>query len=78
MELMYDPFWWAIKAIELAGTDEPEAVARAARSGNLTWDSPEGLQTIGTDGEVTPKVPLTGSGARGEDWFRFQSGSSES
>jgi ABC-type branched-subunit amino acid transport system substrate-binding protein len=56
--LMYDPFWWAIKAIELAGTDEPEAVARAARSGNLTWESPEGLQTIGTDGEPTPKTRL--------------------
>ena len=56
--LMYDPFWWAIKAIELAGTDEPEAVARAARSGNLTWESPEGLQQIGTDGEPTPKFRL--------------------
>ena len=58
MELMYDPFMWAVKAIELAGTDEPEAVARAARSGNLTWDSPGGPLSIGTDGEVTPQVHL--------------------
>jgi len=58
MELMYEPFWWAIKAIELAGTDEPEAVARAARSGKLTWESPQGFLTIGTDGEVTPKFRL--------------------
>jgi ABC-type branched-subunit amino acid transport system substrate-binding protein len=58
MELMYEPFMWAVKAIELAGTDEPEAVARAARSGNLTWDSPEGPLAIGTDGEVTPKIHL--------------------
>ena len=58
MELMYEPIWWSIKAIELAGTDEPEAVARAARSGNLTWDGPEGFQTMGTDGEVTPKYRL--------------------
>jgi ABC-type branched-subunit amino acid transport system substrate-binding protein len=58
MELMLEPIWWSIKAIELAGTDEPEAVARAARSGNLTWDGPEGPQTMGTDGEVTPKYHL--------------------
>ena len=58
MELMYEPIWWSIKAIELAGTDEPEAVARAARSGNLTWDGPEGFQTMGTDGEPTPKFRL--------------------
>ena len=58
MELMYEPFWWAIKAIELAGTDEPEAVARAARSGKLAWESPQGFLTIGTDGEPTPKFRL--------------------
>jgi len=58
MELMIEPIWWSIKAIELAGTDEPEAVARAARSGNLTWDGPEGFQTMGTDGEVIPKYRL--------------------
>jgi len=58
MELMLEPIWWSIKAVELAGTDEPEAVARAARSGNLTWDGPEGFQTMGTDGEVTPKYRL--------------------
>jgi hypothetical protein len=58
MELMYEPFIWAVKAIELAGTDEPEAVARAARSGNLTWDGPQGRLTIGKDGEVTPKNRL--------------------
>jgi len=58
MELMYEPFWWAIKAIELAGTDEPEAVARAARSGKLSWESPQGFLTMGTDGEPTPKFRL--------------------
>jgi hypothetical protein len=60
MELMYEPFIWAVKAVELAGTDDPAAVAAAARSGNVTWDSPQGPLTIGKDGEVTPKHYLMG------------------
>ena len=47
----YFCLWTAIEAIELAGTDDPAAVAAAARSGNLTWDSPAGPITVGTNGE---------------------------
>ncbi len=35
----YTCFWTAVKAIELAGTDDPVKVAQALRSGNLEWDS---------------------------------------
>ncbi|MFA4836624.1 MAG: ABC transporter substrate-binding protein [Dehalococcoidia bacterium] len=47
----YIPLWLAIKAIELAGTDDPQAVARAARSGHLQWESPAGPITVSPDGE---------------------------
>jgi branched-chain amino acid transport system substrate-binding protein len=46
----YNCFWTAIKAIELAGTDDPIKVAEALRSGNLEWDSAWGPLRIGTDG----------------------------
>ena len=46
----YNCFWTAIKAIELAGTDDPGKVAEALRSGNLEWDSAWGPLRIGTDG----------------------------
>jgi len=47
----YNCFWTAIKAIELAGTDEPEQVAQALRSGNLEWDSAWGPLRIPLDGK---------------------------
>jgi len=47
-------------------TDERGAVARAASSGNLTWDSPQGPLTIGTDGEVTPKIRLIAKVEKGK------------
>lgn len=48
----YFPLWVAIEAIELAGTDtDLEAIAEAARSGELKWESPAGPLAIGTDGE---------------------------
>ena len=46
----YNNFWVAIKAIEMAGTDDPGKVAQALRSGNLVWDSAWGALRIGTDG----------------------------
>jgi len=46
----YNSFWVAIKAIELAGTDDPVKVAEALRSGNLEWDSAWGPLLIGSDG----------------------------
>jgi len=47
---MYNTLWTAIHAIELAGTDDPEDIARAARSGNLEFDTPMGKNRVGTDG----------------------------
>jgi len=48
---LYNPFWTAIKAIELAGTDDPDKVAQALRSGNLEWDSAQGPLHIDSDGK---------------------------
>ena len=47
----YNCFWTAIKAIELAGTDDPDKIAQALRSGNLAWDSAWGHLRITPDGE---------------------------
>ena len=41
-----------IHAMELAGTDDPVAIAQAARSGNLVWDTPAGISRISTTGET--------------------------
>jgi len=46
----YNAVWVAIKAIELAGTDDPVKVAQALRSGNLELDSAWGPLRIGTNG----------------------------
>ncbi len=46
----YNDFWAAIKAIQLAGTDDREKVAQVLRSGNLEWDSAWGHLRIGTNG----------------------------
>ena len=46
----YNAIWAAIYAIELAGTDDPEAIAQAARSGNLEFDTPSGRAHFGPDG----------------------------
>jgi len=59
MELMYEPVWLAIEAIKLAGTDtDREAIAQAARSGNLAWETPLGYIRWGTDGEPVVKSQL--------------------
>ncbi|MFA4837053.1 MAG: hypothetical protein WC749_13415, partial [Dehalococcoidia bacterium] len=50
--VMYNPILTAIKAIELAGTDDRAQVAKAARSGKLEFDSTEGYLKIGTDGKT--------------------------
>jgi len=49
----YNTLWTAIHAIEQAGTDDPEDIARYARSGDLEFDTPLGRQHIGTDGVST-------------------------
>ncbi|MDD5095210.1 MAG: ABC transporter substrate-binding protein [Dehalococcoidia bacterium] len=46
----YYAFWVCIKAIELAGSDDPVEIAKAARSGDLRWESPGGPYTIQPDG----------------------------
>jgi len=62
----YNCFWTAVKAIELAGTDDPVKVAEALRSGNLEWDSAWGPLRIGTDGigKITPMVAQIQEGGK--------------
>lgn len=48
--LMYWPMWTAIEAIELAGSADRDAINEAAHSGNLSWETPAGPMTVGTDG----------------------------
>ena len=50
MSYYYNVFWTALKAMELAGTDDPEKVAQALRSGNLEWDSAWGHLRIPPNG----------------------------
>jgi branched-chain amino acid transport system substrate-binding protein len=52
----YNCFWTAIKAIDLAGTDDPGKVAEALRSGNLEWDSAWGPLRIPPDGRGVPTM----------------------
>jgi branched-chain amino acid transport system substrate-binding protein len=49
--LGYNCFWIAIKAIEMAGTDNPDKIAQALRSGKLEWDSAFGPLLIDSNGE---------------------------
>jgi ABC-type branched-subunit amino acid transport system substrate-binding protein len=47
----YNSIWTAIYAIKLAGTDTDRvAIAQAARSGNLEWDTPMGRAHFQPDG----------------------------
>jgi ABC-type branched-subunit amino acid transport system substrate-binding protein len=64
----YNSLWTAIYAIKLAGTDTDRvAIAHAARSGNLEWDTPMGhakFQPDGTSGlsliieQIVNKAPV--------------------
>jgi branched-chain amino acid transport system substrate-binding protein len=47
----YNCFWIAIKAIQIAGTDDPVDIAHAMRSGKLVWDSAWGTMSMGTNGK---------------------------
>jgi ABC-type branched-subunit amino acid transport system substrate-binding protein len=48
----YNCLWTAINAIELAGTDTDRvAIAQAARSGKLQWETPMGLARYNTEGD---------------------------
>ena len=51
LSMFYNCFWVAIKAIEMAGTDDPVKVAEALRSGNLVWDSAWGRHRIPPNGK---------------------------
>ena len=47
----YNCLWTVISAIQLAGTDTDRvAIAQAARSGKLEWDTPMGVAHFGTNG----------------------------
>ena len=48
----YNCIWTAIKAIQLAGTDDPGKVAEALRSGNLEWDSAWGPLRFNAEGST--------------------------
>ena len=50
MAYYYNCIWIAIKAIQLAGTDNPIKVGEALRSGKVEWDSAWGHLRIDTDG----------------------------
>ncbi|MDD5095085.1 MAG: ABC transporter substrate-binding protein [Dehalococcoidia bacterium] len=52
----YNAIRTAIEAIKLAGSDKPEDIAKAARSGNLVWEAPTGTLKFFPDG----KHSLTG------------------
>ena len=64
----YNSLWTAVYAIKLAGTDTDRvAIAQAARSGNLEWDTPMGhahFQPDGTSGlsliieQIVNKTPV--------------------
>ncbi|NQT73909.1 MAG: ABC transporter substrate-binding protein [Chloroflexi bacterium] len=59
----YLTLWTAIHAIVLAESDDPQEIARVARSGDLVWQSPSGLYTMTTDGQNNMRcqmVVLTG------------------
>jgi len=52
LAFFYNSMWIAIKAVELANSDDPAKVAEALRSGNLVWDSAYGPMHIPTNGEA--------------------------
>ena len=62
----YNCFWTAIKAIELAGTDDRDKVAQALRSGNLVCNSAWGPFRIGSNGigEMTGTVVQVQEGGK--------------
>ncbi|MFA4836929.1 MAG: ABC transporter substrate-binding protein, partial [Dehalococcoidia bacterium] len=51
--IMYNPLVMAARAVELAGSDDPAKVAKAARSGNFEAMTPMGLVKVGTSGMST-------------------------
>ncbi|MDD5094830.1 MAG: ABC transporter substrate-binding protein [Dehalococcoidia bacterium] len=49
--VMYQTIWVGLKAIEMAGSDKPEDIQKAVRSGNFVWeDAPGGSFHINADG----------------------------
>jgi len=73
LTFFYNCLWTAIKAIELAGTDDPDKVAEALRSGNLEWDSAWGHLRISPDGIGVPTTMVAQIQEGGElvkVWFQ--------
>jgi ABC-type branched-subunit amino acid transport system substrate-binding protein len=66
MSFYYNCFWTAIKAIQLASSDDPVKVAQALRSGNLEWDSAWGPMRIASDGvgEISGMVAQVREGSK--------------
>lgn len=62
----YSSSWIAIRAIQLAGSTDRDAIAKAARSGNLTWDAPTGPETILPNGENNITGVIVKVGPNGE------------
>ena len=62
----YNSLWVAIKAIEMANSDDPAEIAKALRSGNLRWDSAYGPMHIPSNGEadMTQMVALVQAGPK--------------
>ena len=56
----YNCLWTAIHAMELAGTDTDRvAIAKAARSGKLQWETPMGLARYNTEGDPQLSYSVT-------------------
>jgi len=55
---IYNHFWAAIKAIEMAGTTDREDVVQAATSGELKFDTPYGHWKTSPDGTNTLTGPI--------------------
>ncbi len=66
MTFFYNCFWTALKAIELAGTDDADKVAQSLRSGNLEWDSAWGHLRIPINGtgEINMMVAQVQEGSK--------------
>jgi hypothetical protein len=61
----YNTLWTAINAMEMAGTaSDRVAIAQALRSGNLQWESPQGLTRFTKEGlsDLSPFILHVESG----------------
>ena len=63
---MWNALWTAIRAVEQAGSDDPEEINTVLRSGEFQWDAPTGLLKIDADGEpgITGVMVQVGEGGQ--------------